>query len=177
MVRVDKDFLAKFGDRLKETTPKRKLLAKAAKEIAKTVRQATKVEVHRSPHGLFITVWGTPIGKPRMTRQDKWKKRPRVVRYWDWCNAVKEAVAGRIPPAEKVKSVALVAFFEPPKSWPKKRRYQTIGLPHLVKPDSSNVLKGLEDTLWPSTDEALADVRCVKQWDWTARLEVEIRLA
>lgn len=28
----------------------------------------------------------TPIGKPRMTRADKWKKRPAVMRYRAFCD-------------------------------------------------------------------------------------------
>ena len=29
----------------------------------------------------------TPIGKPRMTRADKWKQRPAVMRYRAFCDA------------------------------------------------------------------------------------------
>ncbi|MGK4302143.1 RusA family crossover junction endodeoxyribonuclease, partial [Klebsiella pneumoniae] len=28
----------------------------------------------------------TPIGKPRMTRADKWKQRPEVIRYRAFCD-------------------------------------------------------------------------------------------
>lgn len=31
----------------------------------------------------------TPIGKPRMTRADKWKQRPAVMRYRAFCDEVR----------------------------------------------------------------------------------------
>lgn len=121
-----------------------------------------------------ITIPGEPPGKPRMTQSDRWRKRPATDRYWAWANAVKAATHGCIPPAETVIGLHWTAYFVPPKSWSKKKRMAAIGKLHRKKPDSSNILKGIEDTLWPEADEALADGSYKKRWDWHARLEVEI---
>ena len=31
-----------------------------------------------------------PVAKPRMTRSDRWKKRPVVLKYWQFKDALKE---------------------------------------------------------------------------------------
>lgn len=124
---------------------------------------------------LTIVVPGPPIGKPRMTQRDKWRQRPAVMRYRAWADRVR-AIAGVLPPAERVLSLSWTAYFEPPKSWPKKRRLAAIGTKHRVKPDSSNISKGIEDILWPAGDSALADGSYAKRWDWDARLEIRIEV-
>lgn len=43
----------------------------------------------------WITVPGRCVPKPRMTRQDRWKKRPRVVRYRKFASDVIEAYVAR----------------------------------------------------------------------------------
>jgi Holliday junction resolvase RusA-like endonuclease len=49
-----------------------------------------------------------------------------------------------------------------------------LGTLHRVKPDAPNILKGIEDCLWPDGDQALAAGEYNKRWDRVARLEVEI---
>ena len=120
-----------------------------------------------------IVVPGVPVAKPRMTRRDRWAKRPAVMRYRAWADTVR-AAAGTVPPAERVKSLVWTAVFVPPKSWSKKRRAQAIGQMHRVKPDASNILKGIEDILWPENDSALAAGRYEKRWGLDARLEIVI---
>jgi Holliday junction resolvase RusA-like endonuclease len=123
---------------------------------------------------LRITIPGPPMGKPRMTRRDKWAKRDCVARYRDWCDKVRAIVGDTLPAAECVLELNWTAYFEPPKSWPKKKRIAALGTLHRVKPDASNILKGIEDCLWPDGDQALAAGEYEKRWDWHARLEVEI---
>ena len=85
----------------------------------------------------------TPVPKPRMTRSDRWKKRPAVVRYWNFCdqirqNDVKLPVFG-----------AVVVFNLPmPWSWNTKKRQAHNGKPHQQRPDLSNLLKALEDACY-----------------------------
>ena len=57
----------------------------------------------------------TPYGKPRMTRRDQWAKRPAVIRYRAFCDAVRAAWPAGVPyPA----AGAHVTFWLPmPKSW------------------------------------------------------------
>ena len=76
--------------------------------------------ITKRPGELQITVPGTPIGKPRMTRRDKWKERPCVMQYRSWCDMVRLIVGNSLPPAGLVLSLNWTATFEPPKSWSKK---------------------------------------------------------
>jgi Holliday junction resolvase RusA-like endonuclease len=120
-----------------------------------------------------IVVLGTPLGKPRMTRRDKWKKRPCVMRYREWADKVR-AAAGTVPPAERVKSLSWVATFEPPASWSKKRWSKAIGTLHQVKPDRDNLDKGILDILYPRGDQAIAHGTITKRWGLQARLVIRI---
>jgi hypothetical protein len=56
-----------------------------------------------------------PMGKPRMTRADKWKKRPEVMRYRAFCDEV------RLRGVALPESGAHVTFVLPmPASWSKR---------------------------------------------------------
>lgn len=124
---------------------------------------------------ITFVIPGAPIGKVRMTRSDKWRKRPCVLRYRAWADKAR-ASAGEVPKAETVKSITAIARFAPPQSWSKKKRLAAIGKYHRVKPDADNALKSLGDALWPENDSALADVRCIKIYDWEPSLTVIITL-
>ena len=66
----------------------------------------------------------TPVAKPRMTRSDKWKKRPCVMRYWEFCDKVQ---GNNI----RIKSGDRIIFHVPmPKSWSKRKRDEMNGSPH-----------------------------------------------
>ena len=121
-----------------------------------------------------ITVPGTPLGKPRMTQRDKWKKRPCVVRYREWADKVRDAAVMSVPAANRVVSLSWVAIFEPPKSWSKKKRAEAIGTMHREKPDRDNINKAVLDILYPSGDKAIASGRLDKRWGWEAKLIITI---
>ncbi|MGM8949042.1 RusA family crossover junction endodeoxyribonuclease [Enterobacter asburiae] len=100
----------------------------------------------------------TPIGKPRMTRADKWKTRPAVMHYRAFCD---EARLRKIYLPE---SGAHITFVMPmPPSWSKKRREQFNGKPHQSKPDCDNMLKALMDALFDD-DARVWDCRITKLW-------------
>jgi Holliday junction resolvase RusA-like endonuclease len=120
-----------------------------------------------------FTIQGTPVGKPRMTRRDKWKKRPCVMRYRAWADAAR-AAAGRLPHPETIASFNWTAYFSPPKSWSQKKRADAIGTPHRGTPDRDNVDKAILDALFPN-DSAIADGVISKRWGEPARVEIEIR--
>ncbi len=62
----------------------------------------------------------TPIGKPRMTRADKWKQRPEVIRYRAFCDEA------RLRKIHLPDSGAHVTFVMPmPQSWSQKRERNT----------------------------------------------------
>lgn len=99
-----------------------------------------------------------PMGKPRMTRADKWKKRPEVLRYRAFCDHVR-LLGVKLPEAN-----SHVTFILPmPKSWSKKKLAEMNGKPHQSKPDKDNLEKALLDALFED-DAHIWDSRVTKLW-------------
>lgn len=108
----------------------------------------------------------TPMGKPRMTRADKWKKRPEVLRYRAFCDHV------RLLGVELPEAGAHVTFILPmPLSWSKKKRLQHDGQPHQAKPDCDNMLKALMDAIYVD-DAHVWDCRVTKVWGETGQIVI-----
>lgn len=109
----------------------------------------------------------TPMGKPRMTRADKWKKRPEVLRYRAFCDHV------RLLGVELPEAGAHVTFILPmPLSWSKKKRLQHDGQPHQAKPDCDNMLKALMDAIY-ADDAHVWDCRVTKVWGETGQIIIK----
>ncbi len=106
----------------------------------------------------------TPMGKPRMTRRDAWKKRVCVVRY----HAFRDECRLR---GVKILDGQTVRFVLPmPKSWSKKKAASLNGAPHRQKPDLDNLLKALWDVL--REDSHIASVTASKVWGEAGAIEV-----
>ncbi|WP_316506275.1 RusA family crossover junction endodeoxyribonuclease [Klebsiella grimontii] len=106
----------------------------------------------------------TPIGKPRMSRADKWKQRPAVMRYRAFCD---EARMRKIHLPE---SGAHVTFVMPmPQSWSQKKRAAMNNKPHQQKPDTDNMIKALMDALFED-DAHIWDFRVTKLWGVTGQI-------
>ena len=102
-----------------------------------------------------------PCPKPRMTRADRWKKRPIVLKYWDFCNELeRQAIKLEYIPGDKV---SLVFFIPMPKSWSKKKREQMLGKPHKAKPDIDNLAKAFLDALL-TEDSYVYSLSAEKYW-------------
>jgi Holliday junction resolvase RusA-like endonuclease len=119
-----------------------------------------------------FTIPGTPIGKPRQTRSDKWKKRPCVLRYREWADLAREC-AGRLPVAESVIDLSWTAHFEPPKSWSEAKRAAAWGELHRQSPDRDNIDKAILDALYQE-DKAIAMGTLKKVWGFPPRVEVNV---
>lgn len=105
-----------------------------------------------------------PLGKPRMTRADKWKKRPEVLRYRAFCDEV------RLSKVTLPESGYHVIFVLPmPPSWSKKKRALMDGEPHQQKPDKDNLEKALLDALF-GEDSHIWDGRVTKIWGETGKM-------
>jgi Holliday junction resolvase RusA-like endonuclease len=109
-----------------------------------------------------ITIKGQPIGKPRMTDADRWKKRPCVMRYWAWCDRAREARGDKLKGAD-IEGVIIRAFFAMPDSWSHSKKLQMDGKKHFDTPDYDNVAKACGDALMDN-DEILADAFIQKRW-------------
>ena len=118
-----------------------------------------------------ITIPITAIGKPRMTQRDRWKQRPCVVRYREYCDQLREAV-GRV---ECTGVVNWTAYFPLPKSWSKRKKAELTGQPHQQKPDRDNIDKGILDALF-AEDSGIHRGELIKLWDdgQGPRIELEI---
>ena len=71
----------------------------------------------------------------------------------------------------------VVAIFEVPKSWSKKRQAAAMGGYHIQKPDRDNVEKPVQDGLNRIAfrdDGQVADGRCVKRWGRYAETIVQV---
>lgn len=108
-----------------------------------------------------VPVYRAAIGKPTMTRSDKWKKRPCVLAYREWCDALRECFPNR-PAALDVECWMVVAFYQMPASWSAKKKAQMYGQKKRSKPDADNIAKGVSDALWPN-DHELGDLGGVER--------------
>lgn len=106
-----------------------------------------------------------PMGKPRMTQRDRWKQRPVVLRYHEFCDRLRLAVfgdstgKGLIGPEE-----LYLEFYVPmPKSWSKKKRMEMEGMPHQQRPDIDNLCKAVMDALWED-DSTISFIEARKTW-------------
>lgn len=109
----------------------------------------------------------TPMGKPRMTRSDKWKQRPEVLRY----QAFKDEV--RLNKVSLPESGYHITFVIPmPKSWSKKKQAEMNGKPHQQKPDKDNLEKALLDAIFED-DCRIWDGRVSKVWGEAGKIVIK----
>jgi Holliday junction resolvase RusA-like endonuclease len=116
-----------------------------------------------------IRLFINPCPKPRMTRSDRWRRRPCVVRYWEFCDFIRDNLE-----REFELTGSRITFVIPvPASWSKKRKEAAIGQPHTQRPDLSNLLKALEDA-HQSDDAAIHTYREIsKVWGWQGEIKIE----
>lgn len=115
------------------------------------------------------------MGKPRMTRSDKWKRRDCVLQYRSWADLARHCIrqqVGKLPNAEQTTAIRFDAYHRPPSSLSKKKAAALIGTRKRTRPDADNILKCL-DAMW-TQDAALGDLSVTRRWDWEPRLEVTI---
>lgn len=89
----------------------------------------------------MIVVAVDPMGAPRQTRADVWKKRPVILRY----RAYRDFL--RLHIKEVPQTVSLKFTLSMPDSWTHKKRGLMVGMPHQQKPDIDNLIKGVLDAL------------------------------
>ena len=103
-----------------------------------------------------------------MVRSDSWKKRPVVLKYWEYKNKLVSSGA-KINPNNHLK----VTFYMPmSKSWSKKKKALHDGTPHQNKPDIDNLLKAFMDSLLDE-DQAVWSVTATKLWAEKGSIEYD----
>ena len=115
---------------------------------------------------------GDFMGKPRMTRRDKWLTPPRkcVARYWAFKDMINIA-------AKKQKFVLgdcfeVVFWVQMPKSWSKKKKNGHRLFPCRGAGDLDNYLKALQDALLPE-DKTVWWVVAKKIWADENKIQVK----
>lgn len=114
-----------------------------------------------------MTIQIDPVAKPRMTQRDRWAKRPVVIRYYTFCNKLREMYTSGI--GGKVE----LEFHVPmPKSWSKKKKLQMVGQPHTQRPDIDNFIKSVLDALCDD-DSHVWSVKAEKYWSNEGKVVIE----
>ena len=121
----------------------------------------------------MTTCFLVPVGKPRMTRRDKFVKRPAIVKYRIFADALRDCM--KDVDLSDVWCMTCKCWLPFPPSYSFKKREKLKGKIHRVKPDASNILKGIEDSL-VEHDECIAGVLLWKYWDdgYGPRIEITV---
>ena len=106
-----------------------------------------------------ITINVAPCSKPRMTRADKWKKRPSVVKFFAFRDAVKQSSVHNIA----LESFDIEFYIQMPKSWSKKKKAKMNGEPHQQRPDLDNYIKAWCDSVFEE-DSVVWRFKASKRW-------------
>jgi Holliday junction resolvase RusA-like endonuclease len=102
-----------------------------------------------------------PMGAPRMTRADKWKKREVVLRYFAMKNILQ--LQANLMKYEMGETLNVVFFLPMPDTWSNKKKEAMNGLPHKQKPDTDNLVKGIKDSLLKD-DSVVWKEQAEKRW-------------
>lgn len=86
-----------------------------------------------------------PNTKPRMTRADKWKKRPCVLQYRAFCDELR--LRAKMQNFKLDAKYKICFYFAMPENWSKKKKNIMMGLPHQSTPDLDNLIKAINDAL------------------------------
>jgi len=115
-------------------------------------------------HQFYIK--GEPVRAPRMTRRDRWAKRPAVVKYYEWSNSARQQCFGathRKIDGAKIDDLEVVFYLPIAASMSAPKRAILEGQRHAGYPDIDNLLKALLDAL-VSQDKHVWRVRAEKRY-------------
>lgn len=112
-----------------------------------------------------------PMGAPRMTKSDTWKRRPVVVRYWAFKDAIRLISARH---KYELGEALDVRFELPmPQGWRKKDKEAMRGKPHQQKPDVDNMAKAVMDA-FKIDDSHVHTLKASKVWADKGRIIITI---
>lgn len=122
---------------------------------------------------MIYTLNVTPLGKPRMTQRDVWKKRPCVLRYRDACDQLRAEVE-RLQLVVPECDFGLSFYLPIPRSWSKKKQLEMEGQPHQQRPDIDNCLKFFLDALMKEDCTVWHIQELRKYWSNHPRIEITL---
>jgi Holliday junction resolvase RusA-like endonuclease len=109
----------------------------------------------------------TPMGAPRQTQRDVWKKRPVIVKYHKYRDDLRDALPGY----QLGMDLNLKFYLPMPKSYSKKKKLELMGTYHDQKPDIDNLAKGFMDA-FKTEDKHVAVLHAEKYWSEIGYIEV-----
>jgi len=95
-----------------------------------------------------------PMGAVRLSSSDRWSKRPRAQKYFDWKNRFKTLISNSTGIKSLISRIKYsgrihIETVHPlPESWSKKKKDEYYGEPMRAKPDADNCLKAICDVLF-----------------------------
>ena len=119
---------------------------------------------------IFFEAKITPNTKPRMTRSDKWKKRPCVLKYRAFCDELR--LQAKIQRFSFSGNYKICFYFEMPASWSKKKKEAMRGTPHEQTPDLDNLLKAVNDALLEQ-DKIVYRFEAAKWWGESSKIVIQ----
>lgn len=111
-------------------------------------------------------VFGTPVGAPRMTRSDVWKKRECVIKYRAWADTIRKEITGdstKKLDAEDTIGVYMIFHLPVMDSTRESTRETMYGNYHRVRPDIDNLTKAVLDALFLK-DSLISIIHCQKRY-------------
>ncbi len=127
-----------------------------------------------------FTIPGKPFGKqrPRATARGGFARVYTPKETVSFERVVGQIAAPIFPePISGPVKLTILAYFQPPASWSKRRKVEALGAHHLQKPDLDNCAKAIKDALnriaW-ADDAQVAEMVMCKRWGDTARTVVQI---
>ncbi len=109
-----------------------------------------------------------PVPKPRMTRSDKWKKRPAVLKYWQFCDELRSK-CGALALGNRAR---IIFFIGMPISWSAKTKSALNGKPHDARGDIDNMCKSVLDALFKE-DKFVYSLFAEKYWAEEDAIDLE----
>ena len=114
----------------------------------------------------------TPCPKPRMTKADRWRKRPSVLKFFAFRDAVRQDESWKTFELLDMDSFEIEFHVPMPKSWSKKKKGYMNGSAHQQRPDLDNYLKAWKDSVYEE-DAIVWRVKASKLWtDGTGHIVV-----
>ena len=126
---------------------------------------------------MTFTIPGVPVPKPRMSQRDRWKLRPCVLAYRDFCDrALTAAGLRRKMRLSDPIIVTVTAYFGFPRSSALSVQRSLRNSPHTGRQDADNVLKAINDALFEN-DHLVCKATVEKLWDDGHGPRVEVTIA
>jgi Holliday junction resolvase RusA-like endonuclease len=105
-----------------------------------------------------------------MTRSDKWKKRPAVVKYWEFKDIIVQKC--KEYNFELGNNYKITYTIEMPESWSKKKKDSMFNQPHQAKPDLDNLNKSINDCL-KENDQSVYHTDAYKFWGYYNSIQIQ----